>query len=97
MGQMFRINEQKKGSGKPLSKERGLELEKIQKDIASIGDQLRACKDCEEWVCWTCDNESCPGGDKNPGCYSGECTSPGDLKPKCKDCDEWQCVTCDNE
>jgi|GEM_PF-1461225 len=97
MGQMFRINEEKKGSGKPLSRERGLELEKILKNLTSIENRLKACKDCEEWICWTCDNEGCPNNEMEPGCYTGECTKHGDLQPHCKDCDEWQCVSCDNE
>lgn len=61
------------------------------------GLQVHACKDCDEWTCVTCDNENCPNQEKEPGCYTGDCTKQGDLKPKCKDCDEWTCITCDNE
>ena len=60
------------------------------------GSSLRGCKDCDELVCWTCDNEGCKNQDKQPP-DPETCDSRRDLFPKCKDCDEWQCITCDNE
>jgi hypothetical protein len=95
MGQMFRINEQKRNSRAPLSKEREEELEKVRIKLDNISKQLKSCKDCEEWFCWTCDNENCLNNEKET-CIE-ECSQAKDWKPHCKDCDEMQCVTCDNE
>jgi len=97
MEKMFRVNEQKRKTGSDMSMERNMEMGEYQKHSTNVTDPLKSCKDCDEWLCVTCDNEGCPKQDKEPGCYEGDCTKKGDLKPKCKDCDEWACVTCDNE
>lgn len=64
---------------------------------------LSDCRDCDEWACHFCDNESCENNEKEPVCTGakdideGKCSTSRDLQPVCKDCDEYQCVFCDNE
>jgi hypothetical protein len=98
MGQMFRINEQKRNSGSPLSKEREEELEKVRIKLDNISKQLKSCKDCEEWFCLTRDNEYCRNKEPELPCI-GECSHAKDWQPHCKcdwDCDG-ACLTCDLE
>lgn len=101
MDRMYRINEQKRGTGKVLSRERSLELKNIQKEMLDLSNQLKECKDCEEWFCVFCDNENCYNNEKTEPCFGNDpgrpCDSRRDIPGHCKDCDELACVGCDNE
>ncbi len=95
---VFRINKDQTRTPNAASQERMNELNSVARKLTNLTESIRNCKDCEEWFCWTCDNENCPRGDKcDPSNDQIDCSLAKDDIPRCKDCDEWQCVQCDNE
>lgn len=100
---VFQINADRKRTKAPAPEARLSELKEFGKKFGQMAETLKSCKDCEEWFCWSCDNESCAQNEKVPTCAGakdideGKCFVSADLVPRCKDCDEYQCITCDNE